>query len=264
MSLTTSNPTNVPSAEATSFHMRLMDILKDKEAMARLLSLPKDALTRQQEEALGKIAQHYGVVKVKEQRPKDHRSKRQQSEEKAVLNPLKSFLALDSLSLPLVFHRHLQDHGADPRIFFTDKGSSLRRTIMDSGDESDAVGDVFMSRYNYTIELEDRSTTDNWRWCFIMLMYFDLVKLIRPDASGKKVGHSMHEDMEMMDFLKPLVETGAIKPEVACRQFTEWCLQGSKLDLICTHFGEGSLFFLGPSAVREFRVKRFLWDMEIP
>lgn len=54
-----------------------------------------------------------------------------------------------------------------------------------------------------------------------------------------------------------MVETGAIKPEVACRQLTEWCLQGSKLDLICTHFGEGSLFFLGRQLSVNFVSKDF-------
>lgn len=100
-------------------------------------------MTRQQKEALGKLTRHYGAVKVKDQRPKDHRSNRLQSEGKVLVHPWRALLILDSLSLAPVFHRHLQDHGADPRIFSTDKGSSLKRTIMDSGDDSDA----FMSRY---------------------------------------------------------------------------------------------------------------------
>lgn len=197
-------------------------------------------MTRQQKETLGKLAQHYGATKVREQRPQDHRSKRPQSEKNAPRNPWGRFLILKSLYLPPVFHHHVQEHGADPGLFFTDKGS-LRRTITDSGDESDAVGDAFVSRYKYTIELADRRTTDNWRWCFVMLMYYDLVKLIKPGGSGR-VGRLMYK--EIMDFLDPLLGTTSIKPNVAFRQLGEWSLQGSRLDVICTQFGDGSLFFL--------------------
>lgn len=74
-----------------------------------------------------------------------------------------------------------------------------------------------------------------------MLMYYDLVKFIKLGGSGR-VGRLMYK--EIMDFLGPLLETVSIKANVAYRQFGEWSLQGSRLDVICARFGNGSLFFL--------------------
>ncbi|CAD6580006.1 MAG: hypothetical protein ASARMPREDX12_009434 [Alectoria sarmentosa] len=212
---------------------------RTREAVAGLLSAPKDAMTRQQKKTLDKLAQHYGATKVREQRLQNHRSKRPQSDKNAPRNPWGRFLILKSLYIPPVSHHHVQEHGADPGLFFTDNGS-LRRTITDFGDESDAVGDAFVSRYKYTIELADRRTTDNWRWCFVMLTYYGLIKLIKPDGSGR-VGRLMYK--EIMDFLDPLLGMRSIKPNVAFRQLREWSLEGFDYQSIST--GE---YYDGPIA----------------
>lgn len=63
-----------------------------------------------------------------------------------------------------------------------------------------------------------------------MLMYFDLVRLIKPNGSGR-VRHSIHQ--VIMDFLDPRVEMAAIKPNVAFRQNERMESSGphSRLDL---------------------------------
>ena len=134
--------------------------------------------------------------------------------------------------------RHLRQHGTSPSKFQNDN-DFLRNRVTEFGSET--VGDAFMACYQYTLRLESRRSMDSLRWCFTMLMYFDLVKLIKPDGSGR-VGHLMRQ--EVIRFLGPVLEPAAIKPDVALKQLNEWSRCGMKVDLLCTAFDPGCLFFL--------------------
>ena len=77
-----------------------------------------------------------------------------------------------------------------------------------------------------------------------MLAYYDLVKLVRPQGSGRRVGHVMLK--ELGSFLEPVLGSKSpIQIDVAARQLSEWSVHGSKLELLCAEFGPGCLFFLG-------------------
>jgi len=53
----------------------------------------------------------------------------------------------------------------------------------------DSAADAFVSHYNYTMNLERRIVKDTICWLFTMLFFFDVVKHIRPSATGNRIGH---------------------------------------------------------------------------
>ena len=140
---------------------------------------------------------------------------------------------------------HLQRYGPDPAGFVNDQSRLTSQPLVFKSGE---VGDAFVVRYRYTLELEARRTKDNVRWCFTMLMYYDLVRLIRPQSTGR-VGQLMFNDIS--DFLRPLTKTPWLEEQHAFEQLNEWSRCGRKLNVLCRIFGEGCLFFLAERLSRD-------------
>lgn len=174
---------------------------------------------------------------------KKRKRKRKDDRSPKTRNPWNRVLNRQSLALHSEIHTHLTDHGPDALRFLTDDSVLTHRITQFS---SESVGDAFIACYKYTLDLEDRSVNDTFRWCFSMLMVYDVVRLIFPNRAGR-VGKSMQQELNshLVEFLAPVLGSLDLTQDVALKQLNEWRIYGMKVDLLCTHFGPGSLFFLG-------------------
>lgn len=152
-------------------------------------------------------------------------------------HPWKRVMNIQSLRLSANVQDRIESCGTDPMKFLNEH-TWLNHSI----DEFDAgtIGDAFMACYTYTKELEDKEELGRVRWLFQMLMFWDLVKLIRPGGSGR-IGHIM--EAELRAFLGPLQQS--LDSESAVVKMSEWKCCGEKLDVLCQRFGPGCLFLLG-------------------
>ena len=153
-------------------------------------------------------------------------------------HPWAVFMRLKDVTLPLEVQKFLRKT-TDPIKFLSDE-KILENKIDQFGSET--VADAFVACYKYTLQLETRRSTDQFRWCFTMLMYFDMVRLIRPEGSGK-VGPMMLQELETV--LGPILEQLHVDKQQALQRIDKWSLYGAKLSQLCDVFGEGCLFFLG-------------------
>ena len=154
-------------------------------------------------------------------------------------HPWEVFMRLEEVRLLPQIEKHLRKNGTDPIRFLADD-KILSHRISEFG--SDKIKDALAACYQYTTQLEDRQNTDNVRWCFSMLMFFDLVKLIRPKGSGK-VGSSMMGELD--NRFGSMWEQAHITKKEALENIDKWSLLGAKVDGLCAEFGVGCLFFLG-------------------
>ncbi|KAJ4523708.1 hypothetical protein HRR83_000355 [Exophiala dermatitidis] len=155
-------------------------------------------------------------------------------------SPWKRFLRLtpSTLVLSQAIHAHLATFGDDARTFLLDvTGTDHDMAVSDPYAGSRA----FSSRYSYTLDLQGRRQKDTIRWGFTMIMYFDLVKLIRPNGTGR-VRHLMIKELE--EFLGPVMQRENMNPTVVLAHINQWSVQGAKLNGLCSKFGPGCLFFL--------------------
>ena len=228
------------------------------QALNEVLSGPGDAITPQQRSALLKLAQHFGLMD-KGDRESDHESEEEEEDEdeggdedstsgprgrrpkpgksgSKTRHPWAPFMRLRSVELAYPIQHHLRTHGPDAEKFLSDS-KLLTHEIFDP---QGTVSDKFMACYQYTLQLTARRSKDNIRWCFTMLMYFDLVKVVKPNSSGRKVGYLMLKDITR--FLGSASTT--IDPKIAHKQLNKWAGFGRKLDLLCSTFGPGCVFYL--------------------
>jgi hypothetical protein len=211
--------------------------------VALLLLNPKDTMTLHQKTVLYELSRHFMLSDDEESGEEvdtesDTTKKRKKRKRSSPRNPWQRVLKLKSLLLPPPIKQHLRDHGTDPKLFLNDDGL-LRNSITDFSAET--VGDAFIACYQYTLHLVRRRTHDSSRWYFTMLLYYDLVKLIRPKGSGR-VGHLMRQ--ELVKFLGSVLGPKTIQLDVALTQLNEWSRLGMKLDILCAEFGDGCLFYL--------------------
>ncbi|EXJ62447.1 hypothetical protein A1O7_02882 [Cladophialophora yegresii CBS 114405] len=164
------------------------------------------------------------------------------------------FLRLKSsdLCLPEAVREHLDVYGDDAAIFLLDI-DTLDDEISTSISSADR-GNAFSSRYAYTLSLQDRRQKDTLRWGFVMIMYFDLVKLIRPSGSGR-VGRNMHRDLQ--EYLGAVLEYEGVDANVALGDVNEWSIHGSKLSALCEEFGPGCLFYLDGHLTPDFLKNKY-------
>ena len=153
-------------------------------------------------------------------------------------HPWQRVLRLTSLSLDPALQQHLTKYGPDPAKFLNDDGL-FKYQVTDLSRESRS--DAFIACYRYTEGLETRQAKDRVRWCFAMLMYYDLFQIIKPGRG--RIGHLMVSDV--LTHFGPILGPSTVTPEKALEQVNDWVLRGKKLNHICKQFGPGCLFFLG-------------------
>ena len=215
--------------------------------------MPLDNMTQDQKDALVALARHFAPQARDGDRSDDQEDQLEQDIEednpgkkrkrsgmgsRKPRHPWGAFMRLKDVVLPLEVKKHL-DKGSDAIAFLGDD-KILAHKIGHFG--GDAVADAFVACYRYTLCLETRISTDHFRWCFTMLMYFDLVQLIRPNGSGK-VGAVMLQEIEAV--LGPVLEQLGVDKKQAIQRIDQWSLHGAKLNQLCEEFGPGCLFFLG-------------------
>ena len=229
--------------------------LTDRQALQALLSLPPNGLTQERLDALLSLTDYFGGQDpstapppwdeaspgdgdIGGEAPSTRGSHKRPRSGTIPRHPWGPFLKRKTLELAHVYVQHLQKHGTDAIRFLND-GYSLQHRIAHY--DHSTVGDAFLSCYQYTRQLDSRQTMDRVRWCFTMLMYFDLVKITRPHGSAR-VGCLMLEDIK--SFLGPVLGHTTLSADLALQQLNEWSRCGYKLSLLCSEFGPGSLFFL--------------------
>ncbi|ETI26605.1 hypothetical protein G647_10419 [Cladophialophora carrionii CBS 160.54] len=92
-------------------------------------------------------------------------------------------------------------------------------------------------------DANDESDLWQLRQRFIWLMWFDIVKVIRPDISGRRLGRKARADIKsFVSTLEP--DEDQVRSIVA--NIASWCRYGVRLQAICQIFGEGSIWILLP------------------
>ena len=149
-------------------------------------------------------------------------------------SPWARFLKMESFSLSQYIQRYLEQHGTDPLPFFDDRKVSPQQMLQLRGH------DRFVAAFRFVQALSGQRSERRCRWFFVMLMFFDLLKLIFPKA--RRVGKLMKA--EIVEYFGPLV--GKVLPEAQelRTELNTWCIIGSKVNLLCSEFGPGCLFFL--------------------
>lgn len=155
---------------------------------------------------------------------------------KSPRHPLRAIMNMSSLQPCLDPHDYLEQELFDPADFLC--SNAIQHRMGSTGN----TGNDFLVRYQFTLELVNKCPTDHKaRWCYTMLGYFDLIQLICPGKSAKKVGDAMLQDVR--DFLEGIVP--AAESEAVLDNINEWSNYGSKLDEFCTAFkGEGCLLYI--------------------
>ena len=227
--------------------------------MTEVLAVPSGVITEQQLHALMQMARHFGILNEDDNESGDDpdeenndpneetsdldegdtsRARKSARKPRPKVKAWAPFLRIKSLKLPPSVQQHLTEHGSDPEKFLSDH-EVFKHMIFECADNQAA--DAFMACYQYTLELVSRRTKDNLRWCFIMLLYYDLVRLIKPRWSGK-IGHLMLTDMRR--FLGSAAKTTDIDPKTARKEIETWANCGKHLNLLCATFGPGCIFYL--------------------
>lgn len=164
---------------------------------------------------------------------------------RSAASPMRRLAKLSSPSLTLSVEQMI-DTGDIERFFNAEISlfDGIRETQI-----GETLGDVFRSRCRYVSDLEGRAGRDNARWCFAMLMFFDLVKLIKPNATGSRMGELMRRDA--VPFLEEVFDRNRAMISEAQVKLERWSRTGKKLNQLCHEFGPGSLFFLSEHLSRD-------------
>ena len=222
------------------------------------MAAPKDVMTRNEIRALQDLSCHFSSgeddssggdqgsvaeevsdgeeVRVSRKRPRQTDAG---SPKPSTRHPWQPFLNLESPTIPAEIKLFLSESHGDPTAFLTSE-LSLAEGMTDVAHAR--TDDVFLSYYQFTLRLAERQAVDNLRWCFAMLMYYDLAKLLRKDGTGR-VGKLMLAEVEI--FLELILERQiGIKSEDVWSNLNAWSLCGKKLNYICSKLGHGCLFFI--------------------
>ena len=184
------------------------------------------------------------------------RKRKRGTGQKKPRHPWGVFIRLEDITLPSEVQKYLRKT-TDPIKFLADE-KPLENKIDQFGGET--VADAFVACYKYTLQLETRRSTDQFRWCFTMLMYFDMVRLIRPEGSGK-VGPMMLQELEAV--LGPILEQLHVNKQQALQRIDKWSLYGAKLSQLCDEFGAGCIFFLGDYLSANLCVSHLIFSLPL-
>lgn len=92
-------------------------------------------------------------------------------------SPWARFLKMETFSLSTHIQQYLEHHGTDSRSFFDDRTVSPKQMLQYRGQ------DRFVAAFRFVRALRSQRIERTSRWFFVMLMFFDLIKLIFLKAS---------------------------------------------------------------------------------
>ena len=224
----------------------------------RLLAVPASRLSSVRRAGLGQLCQHFEVThatpcrgqkRASNSTHKGGRGKRAKPNPieaddglpllPAPRNPMQRFLNITqvTLLLPKQMESFIRVNGPDAAAFLEDF-----ETLGDELLEAVDIADALVRRYEYTVVLQNRQKKDRYRSLFSMLMFFDIVQCLWPQASGR-LGEVMKD--QLTETLGEVAKNGEYQVSVMRDGMNEWSLIGSKLDGLCSMFGPGCLFLLG-------------------
>lgn len=167
-------------------------------------------------------------------------------------SPFSSILRLTELSLSEDLLRHVEKHGTDAQAFLTlpakDHDISAHVNFAPGG-HSDAL----IYHYQYTKTVQQQTVMNNLRILFQYQLWHDIVRVCRPDCSGRRISELMHDDI--LNLIRPA--QGAHWPvdmpiESVVTDIRTWSARGAKLNVLVAKFGVGCLFFLDRVLTRNF------------
>jgi len=151
-------------------------------------------------------------------------------------SPWKAVTNLTALTLPKEIIRHLQASGTDAAPLL---GDHTLITHPPSEQPDLAIEHALVASYDYVSTVTNRLQLDRSRWLFGMVMIFDIVKLVCPESTGKRIGRKMEQR------LQPAFDDTRFDFRVARADFAEWSLIGHRLHQLCEELGGVHwLFFL--------------------
>lgn len=158
-------------------------------------------------------------------------------------NPWGTFQKLEKLEIPTHLRGVLSSSTA---LEFVNEQYQFRNEAILAGSEASS-GDIVLRCLKWTNQLEQRQFTDRLRWLFAMLMFYDLVKILWPELSGRRVSPQMKVELiqKFESKLKASLEGAGLTVEWAAENTAKWCLEGSKIDTFCEKFGVGCLLYIG-------------------
>lgn len=134
---------------------------------------------------------------------------------------------------------HIRRHGNDAQKFL--RALAL---ISDCGDytSNDDLGNAFMSRYQWTNQVNRREEQIRVLQLFNDLFWFDIMQCLRPKGTGR-VGDVMLAELDT--FLTPLhFETIGLRKDTVIENISEWSLRGAKINKLCRIYGPGIILVL--------------------
>src|SRR5262249_33084195 len=149
-----------------------------------------------------------------EEEDTEHPRKRQRTssgarggKSKSSRNPWGTFVKMTGFVLPAEIQQHLQEHDVEIAPLIEDS-LILPKLMGNHASDPGRVGDAFMACYTYAHGVETRLVLDSIRWCFVMLMAYDLVKAICYERTGKRLGKKM--ERAIREAIEPALQNTSV------------------------------------------------------
>lgn len=149
-------------------------------------------------------------------------------------DPFAAIVKIKSLMLPDCHATWISKYGCRDSPRFLNDLVPLKLQYKDQDDEVEAI----LASFQYASHLADRKAKDRVRSYFVMLLYFDLGRLMQPRGSGR-IGRIMQQ--QICDLVDKHMGN---RTQLDLMKLGNWSLQGSKLNMFCEAFGVGCLFYI--------------------
>ncbi|OAP60188.1 hypothetical protein AYL99_05190 [Fonsecaea erecta] len=166
------------------------------------------------------------------------------------------FLSMTEVDLSTAedFLEYVKEH---PSATATDAEVLLSPRVVDNAAASQLLDDLrnedmvrgFQRRIDYTLQVNEETDVWRLRQRFTWLMWYDIVKAVRPDVSGRRLGRKVKEDVRAF---VATVESDEDQVEVIVANISSWCRYGMRLQAMCDIFGEGCILILLPQLTYSF------------
>jgi len=134
---------------------------------------------------------------------------------KSTRNPWATFMKMTGFVLPVEIREQLQEHG-DEITPLIDDSFILPKLMGDYASDPGQVGDAFMACYTYARGVKTRLVLDSIRWCFVMLMAYDLVKAICYERTGRRLGKKM--ERAIREAVEPALQNTPVTVDQVCAE----------------------------------------------
>jgi hypothetical protein len=205
-----------------------------------LVSLSPNSLSNVQRDRLRQLYLHFNDADTTtEGQPASKKRKRLSQGSQIKKGYYAAILKRKELTVGTEILEHIQLHGTEPYLFLNAKWSAYKGGLSEF--YAGNAGDAFLACYQYARDTQDKIGITKCQWLFFMLLFYDIVKIVWPNA-GTRLGEIMVKDLGKM--LSGLSEEtrGGINVAGAAQDIQSWFYLGRKLNILCSKFGAGCLF----------------------